>query len=128
MVIVGAIGAMQVASHSQGRPAAVVDDAALRNADARTADWITHGRTYGEQRFSPLTSINEVARGELNGLGNARCELRMCDGDPLKLGIEAGAGTNCADLVGLDAKTRLQLPQQECHLDRLSTSIAVHLV
>jgi glucose dehydrogenase len=55
MVIVGAIGAMQVASHSQGRPAAVVDDAALRNADARTADWITHGRTYGEQRFSPLT-------------------------------------------------------------------------
>jgi glucose dehydrogenase len=68
MVIVGAIGAMQVASHSQGRPAAVVDDAALRNADARTADWITHGRTYGEQRFSPLTEIND---GNVSQLGLA---------------------------------------------------------
>ncbi len=69
IVIAGAIAAMQVASHSQGRPVpAVVDDAALRNADARTADWITHGRTYGEQRFSPLAQIND---GNVSQLGLA---------------------------------------------------------
>src|SRR5262249_12097365 len=35
-----------------------IDDAALRNVDARPGDWITHGRNYAETRFSPLTQIN----------------------------------------------------------------------
>ncbi len=34
-----------------------IDDAALRNSDARAGEWITHGRTYSEQRFSPLKQI-----------------------------------------------------------------------
>ena len=34
-----------------------VDDAKLRNADSDTADWLTHGRTYAEQRYSPLAEI-----------------------------------------------------------------------
>ncbi len=29
------------------------------NADAEPGNWLTHGRTYDEQRFSPLTDINE---------------------------------------------------------------------
>ena len=36
-----------------------VDDAALRNADSDSANWITYGRTYSEQRFSPLQQIDE---------------------------------------------------------------------
>ena len=36
-----------------------VDDAALRAADSDAANWITYGRTYSEQRFSPLSQINE---------------------------------------------------------------------
>ncbi|MBS1808402.1 MAG: PQQ-dependent dehydrogenase, methanol/ethanol family [Acidobacteria bacterium] len=36
----------------------VVDDTALKQADARTSDWITHGRNYAETRFSPLDKIN----------------------------------------------------------------------
>lgn len=35
-----------------------IDDAALRKADARAGAWLTHGRTYDEQRFSPLKQIN----------------------------------------------------------------------
>src|SRR5438128_9353360 len=35
-----------------------IDDAALRKADARAGDWITHGRNYAETRFSPLNQIN----------------------------------------------------------------------
>lgn len=38
--------------------ARAIDDAALRNADARAGEWITHGRTYSEARFSPLKQID----------------------------------------------------------------------
>jgi quinohemoprotein ethanol dehydrogenase len=37
---------------------AVVDAARLINADQDTANWLTVGRTYSEQRFSPLDKIN----------------------------------------------------------------------
>lgn len=45
------------------RPA-VVDDKTLAAADADTANWLSHGRTYAEQRMSPLRQIDEgsVAR------------------------------------------------------------------
>ncbi|MEE8160775.1 MAG: PQQ-dependent dehydrogenase, methanol/ethanol family [Acidobacteriota bacterium] len=35
-----------------------IDDAALSLADERVGDWLTQGRTYSEQRFSPLDQIN----------------------------------------------------------------------
>lgn len=38
-----------------------IDDAALRKADSRKGDWITHGRTYDEGRFSPLDQINTTS-------------------------------------------------------------------
>jgi quinohemoprotein ethanol dehydrogenase len=34
-------------------------DARLRNADRDAANWLMYGRTYNEQRFSPLQQINE---------------------------------------------------------------------
>ena len=34
-----------------------VNDAALRGADSDSANWITYGRTYSEQRFSPLNRL-----------------------------------------------------------------------
>jgi len=43
----------------------VVDDAALRAADGDTANWITYGRTYSEQRFSPLKQIDEQSVSKL---------------------------------------------------------------
>ncbi|MBL26167.1 MAG: PQQ-dependent dehydrogenase, methanol/ethanol family [Rhodospirillaceae bacterium] len=42
-----------------------VDDAALRQADGNIRDWMTHGRTYREQRFSPLDEINDETVGSL---------------------------------------------------------------
>jgi quinohemoprotein ethanol dehydrogenase len=42
-----------------------VDDAALRAADGDSADWLTYGRTYTEQRFSPLKQIDEQTVGKL---------------------------------------------------------------
>ncbi|HEV7444713.1 MAG TPA: hypothetical protein VGO18_19105, partial [Steroidobacteraceae bacterium] len=41
-----------------GAQNAPVDAARLTAADGDTANWLTYGRTYDEQRFSPLKQIN----------------------------------------------------------------------
>ncbi|MGH9254055.1 MAG: PQQ-dependent dehydrogenase, methanol/ethanol family [Vicinamibacterales bacterium] len=46
------------------RPAAV-STARLTAADAEPGQWMSHGRTYGEQRFSPLDRINTETVGTL---------------------------------------------------------------
>jgi quinohemoprotein ethanol dehydrogenase len=45
--------------------APVVDDAALADA-SQSQDWLAFGRTYDEQRFSPLTQVSEESVGELS--------------------------------------------------------------
>jgi quinohemoprotein ethanol dehydrogenase len=45
--------------------AAQVDAARLMGADDDPANWLTHGRTYSEQRFSPLDQINTTTVGTL---------------------------------------------------------------
>jgi PQQ-dependent dehydrogenase (methanol/ethanol family) len=50
--------AQEAQKNARASQSKVVDDAALRDADARAGDWITHGRTYSEARFSPLNQIN----------------------------------------------------------------------
>src|SRR5216683_4846155 len=42
-----------------------VDDAALRAGDADSANWMTYGRTYSEQRFSPLKQIDDQTISKL---------------------------------------------------------------
>jgi quinohemoprotein ethanol dehydrogenase len=37
----------------------------LANAEAHPGDWLSHGRTYSEQRFSPLTQIHASNVGDL---------------------------------------------------------------
>lgn len=43
----------------------LIDDARINNADSEPGNWLSHGRTYEEQRFSPLTQINRDNVGEL---------------------------------------------------------------
>jgi quinohemoprotein ethanol dehydrogenase len=45
---------------------AQVDDAALRAPDARNQDWLSYGRDYYEQRFSPLNQINDKNVAQLS--------------------------------------------------------------
>ena len=49
----------------------LIDDARINNADSEPGNWLAYGRTYEEQRFSPLTQINRETVGEL-GLAWAR--------------------------------------------------------
>ena len=39
--------------------AAEVDAARILRASGNPSDWLTHGRTYDEQRFSPLARIHQ---------------------------------------------------------------------
>jgi quinohemoprotein ethanol dehydrogenase len=45
--------------------AARVDDARLVAADQDSANWLTYGRTYSEQRFSPLRLVSDSNVGRL---------------------------------------------------------------
>jgi quinohemoprotein ethanol dehydrogenase len=58
MLLCGCVCLQPLEAQKKGQGAKAIDDAALRHADARSAEWITHGRTYSEARFSPLTQIN----------------------------------------------------------------------
>jgi quinohemoprotein ethanol dehydrogenase len=49
-------------------PSAPVDAKRLLNAAQNNSEWLSHGRTYDEQRFSPLTKIN---KGNVEKLGLA---------------------------------------------------------
>jgi len=42
-----------------------IDDATLRAADADSSEWLSYGRTYTEQRHSPLQQINEQSISRL---------------------------------------------------------------
>lgn len=47
------------------RGLADVDGERIVNADAEPGNWMEHGRTYDEQRFSPLDQINDKTIGQL---------------------------------------------------------------
>jgi glucose dehydrogenase len=49
--------------HAVAKP--VVDAARLSAADTDTSNWLTYGRTYDEQRFSPLKQITNRNVGQL---------------------------------------------------------------
>src|SRR5580658_2391902 len=42
-----------------------VDESRLLQADQEPGNWMSHGRTYSEQRFSPLRQINDTNVGQL---------------------------------------------------------------
>ncbi|HSC14273.1 MAG TPA: PQQ-dependent dehydrogenase, methanol/ethanol family, partial [Gammaproteobacteria bacterium] len=62
----GGGGDAAAGTETPARPtAAAVDAVRLLAADAEPGQWLTTGRTYGEQRFSPLDEIDASNVGEL---------------------------------------------------------------
>jgi glucose dehydrogenase len=55
-MLLSAIGVGQAWEHDS---AADVDGARIANAEREPANWLSYGRTYSEQRFSPLSKIYE---------------------------------------------------------------------
>jgi PQQ-dependent dehydrogenase (methanol/ethanol family) len=63
MFLAGAAVILALAGCS--KPAANVDAARLTAADAEPGNWMSHGRTYSEQRFSPLDKVSTANVGDL---------------------------------------------------------------
>jgi quinohemoprotein ethanol dehydrogenase len=68
-VVAFAVAAGALAGCVASRPASsepvVLDTTRIARADAEPQNWLTHGRTYSEQRFSPLNAINTNTVGRL---------------------------------------------------------------
>jgi quinohemoprotein ethanol dehydrogenase len=58
MVAIAALTALSACGPQQGGKGANVDDARLSGASADADNWLSYGRTYDEQRFSPLTDVS----------------------------------------------------------------------
>ncbi len=56
---------VQPEAQAEATRMAWVDAERISNADAEPENWLVHGRTWSEQRYSPLDQINESNIGEL---------------------------------------------------------------
>ncbi len=64
-VTAAVVGLSVVQAEQQSRGARGVDAARIIAADDEPQNWLTHGRDYGEQRFSPLDQINDETVSDL---------------------------------------------------------------
>jgi alcohol dehydrogenase (quinone), dehydrogenase subunit len=78
----------------------------LENADSHPGDWLTYGRTFSEQRFSPLDQINANNAGQLKLAWHYDLDTnRGQEGTPLIVNGVMYATTNWSKLKALDAAT-----------------------
>jgi alcohol dehydrogenase (cytochrome c)/quinohemoprotein ethanol dehydrogenase len=87
-----------------------VDGARLINADGEPGSWMSHGRTYSEQRFSPLTNINKENVGQLSLAWYADLDTnRGQEATPLMVDGVVYTTTAWSKVKAYDAKTGKQL-------------------
>ncbi len=96
-----------------------IDDAALREANSRKGDWITHGRTYDERRFSPLDQINltSVKRLALAWFFDAQT-TRGLEATPLVVDGVLYTTGNWSVVYALDARTGKQIWRHDPQVPR----------
>nr|MCS5620155.1 PQQ-dependent dehydrogenase, methanol/ethanol family [Myxococcota bacterium] len=64
-VFTGCADTPNVVPEAPSAPVARVDDERLIAADSEPGNWMSYGRTYSEQRFSPLGAVNDQNASEL---------------------------------------------------------------
>lgn len=87
-----------------------IDDARLRAADGETANWLSHGRTYAEQRFSPLNQIDRSNVARLQLAWTYRTELgRGHEATPIVVDGTLYFTGSWSVVFAVDARTGKQL-------------------
>ena len=106
-VIAFGIGLIIACSRGSGRE---LDDAALRDADADSAEWLTYGRTYSEQRHSPLKQIDEASVSRLGLAWSADMgTLRGLEATPLEHDGVIYATSAWSVVYAIDARSGRQI-------------------
>jgi len=94
------------AGGAEASASGLVDGARIAAADATPGEWLTHGRTYGEQRFSPLDQIDA---GNVDQLGLAwYADLptrRGIETTPLMAGGRLYVTASWGHVLAYDART-----------------------
>ena len=108
--VLGRQGPAPPAAGGAQKPSAIVDDAALVAAEERTGEWITHGRTQSEQRFSPLTRITDQNVGQLKVAWTFETGTdRVLEATPLVVDGVMYTTASWGIVFALDAKTGREL-------------------
>jgi quinohemoprotein ethanol dehydrogenase len=86
-------------------PAAAVDDARLLAADSGD-EWVSYGRSYSEQRYSPLKQIDRTNVAKLGLAWSAQFEAdRGMEATPLMVDGVLYTSTSWSHVYALDART-----------------------
>ena len=117
IVLVGLVSAQQAP--------APVDDEALAKPDARNQDWLSYGRDYYEQRFSPLDQINDANAAKLGLAWSFETATeRGLEATPLVIdGVMYTTGS-WSVTYAIDAKTGQQLWKYDPEVHRKYDALA----
>jgi len=88
------------------RPPADVDGQRIQRADQEPGNWMSHGRTYDEQRFSPLKRVNDANVGQLGVAWTYKLDIdRGVEATPIVVdGVMYTTGAKSI-VYALDART-----------------------
>ena len=121
-VAVVVVACIALGSAQQKAP---VDDAALRSPEARNQDWLSYGRDYYEQRFSPLDQINDKNVGQLGLAWQFETATnRGLEATPLVVDGVMYATGSWSVTYAIDARTGKQLWKYDPEVHRKYDNIA----
>ena len=113
--VLAAFAALSACSPSQRASGdAYPSDRRIAAADSEPQNWLSHGRTYSEQRFSPLEQIDSGNVGDLNLAWYLDLDtFRGQEGTPLVIDGVMYATTAWSKIVAVDAATGEKLWQYD---------------
>ena len=123
-VVLCASGCSEQAQSPQPEPAAKarmgnVDEARIVAADEEPGNWLAHGRTYDEQRFSPLEQINRDNVGRLGmAWEHSTGSMRGLEATPVIVDGVMYTTSTWSRVIALDAKTGILLWQHDPKVER----------
>jgi len=99
-----------IAAPATTAPGAGVDGAKIANADADPGEWLSHGRTYSEQRFSPLAKINTTNVKSLGVAWEYRTySVRGLEATPIVVDGVMYITLSWSKVIALDARSGKEL-------------------
>jgi quinohemoprotein ethanol dehydrogenase len=103
-----------------GPPVTDVTGERITNADSEPGNWLSHGRTYSEQRFSPLDKINQDNVAELGLAWFADLpERRGIEATPIVVDGRMYVSSAWSNVYAFDAKTGQQLWAYDAGVPRI---------